>query len=119
MNRVIVYQSKTGHTEAYAKLLAERLNCKVLDSKAFNRNTASEYNQYIFMGWLRAAKIAGLNAFLRKVDPDSNIVIGAVGASPKSHDYTEKVRNANFQDKNSYPLFIFKGDLTRKNLHFH
>lgn len=109
MSSIVVYQSKTGHTKAYANLLGESLNCQVVESKHFNQSVAQAYDQIIYLGWLRASKVVGLNSFLRKTNKDNKILIGAVGASPKTEDYVKKVIQANFESTPSYPLFYLQG----------
>ena len=56
---IIVYESKTGFTKRYAKLLAVRTGFKSYSTKeALKRNTKEDI---IFMGWMKVGKVQGLN----------------------------------------------------------
>lgn len=56
---VIVYESKTGFTRKYADLLAAKTGLKVFPAREISRINPAE--EIIFLGWMRAGKIQGLN----------------------------------------------------------
>ena len=56
---IIVYESKTGFTKRYAEMLANKTNLK-----AYRINelaNVSKDEEIIFLGWMKAGKIQGLN----------------------------------------------------------
>ena len=56
---IIVYESKTGFTKKYADILAEKTKLKAYRVKEFPKNINNE--EIIFLGWIKAGKIQGLN----------------------------------------------------------
>lgn len=60
---VIVYESKTGFTKRYADMLATKTGLKVFWVKELSKVNHDE--GIIFLGWMRAGKIQGLDK-LRK-----------------------------------------------------
>ena len=72
--RAIIYQTNTGTTERYAKLLAQQtdLPCAALEEADFPEDT-----EIVFLGWIFSDKLQGLEAVRQKY---SRIVaVGAVG----------------------------------------
>ena len=60
---VIIYESKTGFTKKYANMLATKTKLKVYSVKEISKVNKDE--EIIFLGWMKAGKIQGLNK-LRK-----------------------------------------------------
>lgn len=60
---VIVYESNTGFTKKYADMLAKKTNLKAFRVKELANVSKDE--EIIFLGWMNAGKIQGLNK-LRK-----------------------------------------------------
>lgn len=56
---VIVYESKTGFTKKYANMLATKTKLKVFSVKEISQVKQDE--DIIFLGWMKAGKIQGLN----------------------------------------------------------
>lgn len=56
---VIVYESKTGFTKKYADMLAKKTNLKVF--RVNELSNVSKEEKIIFLGWMNAGKIQGLN----------------------------------------------------------
>lgn len=86
----IVYQSNTGHTLEYAKMLSRELDIpyySVKETKKMLRPGAT----IIFLGWVCATKIQGLN----KVKNYSIKCVGAVGAYPYELGYIESLKKSN------------------------
>ncbi len=98
----IIYESCAGHTERYARLLAEKLGLLCLSLKEADK---SKGEGVIFCGWVCANKISGL----KKASGRFNVIaVCAVGLYPKT-DATLRV----LTDKNklSCPLFYLRGGL--------
>ncbi|WP_455716582.1 hypothetical protein [Anaerosporobacter sp.] len=56
---VIIYESKTGFTKKYANMLATKTKLKIFSVKEISKVKQDE--DIIFLGWLKAGKIQGLN----------------------------------------------------------
>lgn len=56
---VIVYESKTGFTKKYADMLGKKTGLKVYGVKEIS--TVSKDEEIIFLGWMKAGTIQGLN----------------------------------------------------------
>lgn len=75
MSRVIIYKSKTGYTERYAKMLSEELNIpcySYMDAKV------SENDDVIFLSYIYASKIMGLSKILKKYKVKVVIAVGSM-----------------------------------------
>ena len=97
----IVYQSKTGFTEKYAKMLGERLGITPIRVKDYRPATDDEI---IFLSWVTANGIAKLS----KVKGKCKIkCIGAVGLAVPSEENTNNLLNAN--KICDIPLFYLRG----------
>ncbi len=55
---IIVYESKTGFTKRYAKMLAAKTNLKVFRVQELAQVNPTE--EIIFLGWMKVGKIQGL-----------------------------------------------------------
>ncbi|WP_139653462.1 flavodoxin family protein [Raoultibacter phocaeensis] len=84
MKPVVVYCSQTGHTERYARWLAEELGCEAIPLS--NRNTVriDDFDTVIFGSWFHAASIPGSKWLKQQIaaHPDKRFVLFATGASP-------------------------------------
>ena len=109
MSRVIIYKSKTGYTERYAKMLSEELNIpcySYMDAKV------SENDDVIFLSYIYASKIMGLSKILKKYKVK---VVIAVGAMPYSEDYLNTLKDAN---NIKLPFFYLRGGIDYSKLNF-
>ena len=55
----IVYESNTGHTKQYAKMLSEKLNIPYFTISEARANL-KKHDEIVFLGWVCATKIRGL-----------------------------------------------------------
>ena len=90
MKTAIIYTSKTGFTERYAKWLAESLEGDLFKLKEVQKKDAgffAGYDAIIYAGWCMAGKVVKANWFLEKASgwKDKGLAIVAVGASPNEH----------------------------------
>ncbi|MBQ9947413.1 MAG: flavodoxin domain-containing protein [Oscillospiraceae bacterium] len=107
--KAIVYESNTGFTERYAKILSKKIGVPAYTlSEA--KKSVQKGEEIIFMGWVFANKISGLD----KAKKQWNIIAAAaVGMNPKTDKNTEIVREAN---KLEIPLFYLWGGLDNNKL---
>lgn len=59
MKRIVVYTSKTGFTEKYAKWIAEELQCEAVELKKTDTSVLSGYDQVIYGGWVMGNMVSG------------------------------------------------------------
>ena len=103
----IVYQSNTGHTLEYAKMLSMELDVpyySVKEAKKMLKPGAT----IIFLGWVCATKIQGLN----KVKNYSVTCVGAVGAYPYELEYIESLKKSNHLKQ----VFYMRGGINYQKL---
>ena len=61
MSNIVIYESKYGSTEKYAKWIAEELNCKISKLSEINIDELTNYDNIIYGGWIHAGKLEGFN----------------------------------------------------------
>ena len=98
---VIVYESKTGFTKKYADMLANKLSLKAFRVKELNNVKKDE--EIIFLGWISAGKIQGLN----KVRNYNVKAICASGTARKAEPNDEAVMSRNKIE--GIPFFYLRG----------
>ena len=109
MSRVIIYKSKTGHTERYAKMLSEELD---IPCYSYKEAKVNDNDEVIFLSYIYASKIMGLSKVLNKYNVK---VIIAVGALAYSKDYVNTLKQTNNIDK---PFFYLRGGIDYSKLNF-
>ena len=110
MLKAIIYKSKTGHTKKYAEMLGEKLNMPFYEIKEAEKKL-NKNDEIIYLGWICATRIVGLNKVLKKYKVNC---CGAVGAYPKTDENVQNIKNAN---NIKIPLFYMQGgiDYTKLN----
>ena len=109
MSKVIMYKSKTGHTERYAKMLSEELD---IPCYSYKEAKVNDNDEVIFLSYIYASKIMGLSKVLNKYNVK---VIIAVGALAYSKDYVNTLKQTNNIDK---PFFYLRGGIDYSKLNF-
>ena len=97
MSNIVIYESKYGSTEKYAKWIAEELNCKISKLSEINIDELTNYDNIIYGGWIHAGKLEGFNKIQVNGDKlkNKNLLVFSVGLA-KTEDPSYK----NFKDKN-------------------
>lgn len=118
MKSIVVYESKYGSTEKYAKWIGEALNCKVLKIGNVNSDDLLNYNNIIFGGWLHAGSIKGFKQIYKDIDKlkNKNIIVFSVGLSIMDDKVFEEVNKNNFKDMENIKHFYLRGAFNYKNL---
>lgn len=109
MIKAIIYQSKTGHTKEYAKILSKELKIpcySVQDAK----EKVNKKDEIIYLSWIRATTIVGYKKINKKYQIAA---IGAVGAYPKSNEYTKQLKEYNHITQE---LFYLRGGINYEKL---
>lgn len=104
MIKAIVYESNTGYTMQYAKMLSEKLNIPCFTIEEAKTNLKRQ-DEIVYFGWICASKICGL----RKVKNRYCIkCYGAVGLFPGDENYIKNLKESNKLKKE---LFYMQGGL--------
>lgn len=106
MNPVVVYQTKTGSSQQYATWLAEEIGCPLIDREDLTYGDLNDSQFIIYVASIYAAKVIGLNKFLKQVDDldGKKLVLCMVGMT-------------DLQEKSEYDKFFKENvpeDLQRK-----
>lgn len=114
MKRIVVYKSKTGFTEKYAKWIAEELGC---DAVAFHKialPTLQEYDQVIYGGWIMANMVSGYD----KIKPLQlkNVIVFGSGMSVPNEKVVETIATQNQIPVDKF--FYFEGGFEPKRAGF-
>ena len=93
MKSIVVYESRYGSTERYAKWIGEELNCKV-------------------------SKIKGLKDISKNYQKlkNKNLIIYYVGLSIINDEMQREIRKNNFQDMDNIKDFYMRGAFNYENL---
>lgn len=122
MKSIVIYSSKTGFTERYARWIAEDLQCTCKPIKDVRNSELSDYDCVIYGGWLMAGNIKDILK-LRQLKGlgEKKIIIFAVGLTPMGEeDIVEKMKDTNLnQDEiEKIPFFYFEGGLNYEKMGF-
>jgi len=114
MKTLVVYKSKTGYTETYAKWIAQAIACDCKPLKNIKSHDLSDYDHIIYGGGVYASKIAGVNKIKKLAR--GQLTIFAVGLTAPSDDYLKTLRQSNFIQ--SEELFYMPGGVDLDKLGF-
>ncbi len=84
MKILVAYKSKTAFTKRYAEMIAEEMQCSIMDFKDVTSEILSEYDVFVYGGGLYAGTINGLKQAreLFSKSKAKEMVIFATGATP-------------------------------------
>lgn len=106
----IVYNSKTGHTRQYAEMLAKAEKLKVYSVQEA-QTELPEKEPVIYMGWLMAGHISGIDQAVRRWDVRC---AAAVGMSPADKSVLATIAKANYVP--NAPVFYLQGGWAPKKV---
>ncbi len=121
-NTLVIFKSKYGAAEQYARWIAEELQCPVLELGQVEKTDIEKNSNIIFGGGVHAGGIEGIDKFIKLTRkhfknwfygahdknadyqpdlyrPTKNMVIFAVGIGLKDQDYVKDLRYVNFDKK--------------------
>lgn len=106
----IVYQSKTGFTRQYAEMLSKSANIKALSLEEA-QSVLPKGETILFMGWLMAGHISGIDQAVRLWNVKAAC---GVGMSPASDSVLATMTKANYVP--GAPLFYLPGGWAPKKV---
>ena len=110
---VVIYKSKYGATEQYARWIAEELNCDLMRAEDFKSKHLYQYDNIIFGGGLRAGGIKGFELIRkhRRILKEKKVVIFVVGLSVDDKENRKEVRDINLDkpELRGLTLYYCKG----------
>lgn len=111
MSNIVLYESKYGSTEKYAKWIAQELNCKASKLSEINLEELTNYDNIIFGGWIHAGKLEGFKTIQQNKEKlkDKNFIVYAVGLAGKEDPQYKKFKEQNFKDFNNIQAFYLRG----------
>lgn len=109
---LVLYASCYGHTERYAKWIAQTLSCDCADASSFPRARFQEYDTILFGGGIYAGKIRGASLLSKNAEllSGKKLVVFAVGlTSPADAAFYGEALNNSFPESlreavSFYPL---------------
>lgn len=112
MKGIILYQSKYGATEQYAKWLAEEMQFDCVKISEADISKVLAYDIVVAGGGIYASGIAGLSFLRGHMEVLQGKILAAfcVGASPYDEKAMQKLYSANFKDTlQDIPCFYCRG----------
>ena len=110
---VVIYKSKYGATEQYARWIAEELECDLVRAEDFKKRDFELYDNIIFGGGLQAGGIKGFELIRknRRILQTKKVVVFVVGLSVDDKDNRMQVRDINLDkpELRSLTLYYCKG----------
>lgn len=117
---IVVYKSKYGSTEKYAKWISEETQADIFKAKEVNVEKLKEYDTIVYCGGLYAGGILGFSLIKNNFSKlcDKKLIIVAVGATLKKEDASEEVKNHNLPEemKDRVLFFLLRGGLNYKKM---
>lgn len=108
---LVIYNSKTGFTERYAKWLTEEIPCDLLPYDKRDTAKFNDYGTVVFGGWFHAGSIVGFKWFKEQLPRLSGkaVAVFATGATPlDSPEAREAIAGKPAGD---LPFFYLQGGL--------
>lgn len=81
-DEIVVYRTKSGFTEKYAKWIAEELECECLPFESVTKNQLMQYRRVVIGGYVRYEALDNATAIAQLVNGLPDVTIFIVGATP-------------------------------------
>ncbi len=119
MKRIIVYKSRTGFTEKYAKWIAEDLGCEAVRLEKISASQLSRYDAVIFGGGIHAGTINGIRFIKNHLSTLKNkqVIVYATGATPAIPSEIERFKKTNITGGKDIAFFYFQSGMNYAKMH--
>lgn len=113
ITKIVIYKSKTGFTEKYARWIADALRC---DAVCMDKNSLAEaarYDVVIFGGGMHAGAVNGIKFIRNSMSSlaGKKIIVFATGAAPPIPDEIERIINHNLPGEKDLAFFYFQSGM--------
>jgi hypothetical protein len=116
----VVYRSKSGFTETYAKWIAEAVHADLLQGKKTKIDDLLKYDIIVYGGGMYAVGINGLKLITDNFDKlkDKNLIVFSLGASPVRPEIYEEVKKKNFSGEQleRISFFLLRGGYDHRKI---
>ncbi len=120
MKTIVVYKSKSGYTETYARWIQEELQCDISEAGSVSIETLQSYDTILYGGGLYAVGINGIKLIKDHFPTlqDKNLIVWATGCSPGRPEQLKEVWNHNFSQEQLQHIktFYLRGGFDYKKL---
>lgn len=116
----VVYRSKSGYTEKYAKWISKAAGADLLKGEKTKAEDLLDYDTIVYGGGLYAVGINGLKLITDNYDKlkDKKLIVFGVGASPVRPAIVEEVKNKNLtkEQQETIEFFLLRGGFDKRKL---
>lgn len=117
---IVVYKSKYGTTEKYARWIAEDVNADISKAKNVKIKDLLAYDTIVYCGGLYAGGMLGFSLIKKNFHMLSGkkIVVAAVGATTKKEGAVEEVKSQNLtpEMQGKVHFFLLRGGLNYQKM---
>lgn len=105
----VIYKSKYGSTEHYARWIAEETGADLYKSSQISPAQMENYDVIVYGGGLYAVNILGISLIKNNFQKikDKKLVIFSVGASPETQKALVSVKDKNFSQEMQAAIHFF------------
>jgi menaquinone-dependent protoporphyrinogen IX oxidase len=101
-NIAVIYHSKYGSTERYARWIAEELGAPVFDARKFKKKDLALYDTIVYGGGIYAGGIKGIELITKnwyKGLDEKKVIVFAVGITVESQACRQQCLEVNFEKR--------------------
>jgi menaquinone-dependent protoporphyrinogen IX oxidase len=117
----VIFKSKYGTTEKYAKWIAEEVGADIYPVKEITADDLEKYDTIIYCGGLYAGGIMGISFIKNNYGKfrKKKVIVVAVGSTLKKDDAIAELKDKNFTEemKKDVKMFILRGGLNYPQMH--
>ncbi|MGI5998777.1 MAG: flavodoxin domain-containing protein [Lutispora sp.] len=118
----VVFKSKYGSTEKYAKWIAEDTCAEIFKVSEIKADKLEEFDTIVYCGGLYAGGILGFSFIKNNYYKfyDKKLIVVAVGATLKKDEAIEEIKEQNLTDemKGNVQIFLLRVGLNYKKMNF-
>ncbi|MEE0796422.1 MAG: flavodoxin domain-containing protein [Anaerovoracaceae bacterium] len=98
---VVIFKTKYGATEKYARWIGEELECPVISADDFNKRDFEKYDNIVFGGGVHAGGITGFELIRKNMRrlAGKKLIIFAVGLNVMQAETRKQLRDINFSKR--------------------
>lgn len=98
MKILLIYKSKTGFTEKYAKWISEEIDCEVVNISNIQNINFKTYDIVIYGSRIHAGRVDGLER-IKRLNLGNKLIVFATGATPKETNSIQEVWKNNLSEE--------------------